>query len=69
MASHTDRRRSELHVLRRVDPAQIIARYKGIRGISPDSQLPYGVSFVAMIDAIVAFEEQSAEAGNDSLLG
>jgi hypothetical protein len=58
MGSQSDRRRAELDQLRQSDPAQIIAIFKGISGISPDGQLPYGVSFDAMISAIVAFEEQ-----------
>ena len=40
---------------------QIIDRYKGITGTPPDGQLPYGISFDAMIAAIVAHEDETGE--------
>jgi hypothetical protein len=59
--SPRERRTDELRSMRRLDPAQIIDRYKGITGIPPDGQLPYGVSFDAMIAAIVAYEDETGE--------
>ena len=59
--SPRERRTDELRLLRRLDPAQIIDHYKGITGTPPDGQLPYGVSFDAMIAAIVAHEDQTGE--------
>jgi hypothetical protein len=58
MTSSSERRLSELQELRTTDPAQIVAIYKDVAGIPLDGQLPYGISFASMIDAIVAFEEQ-----------
>jgi len=59
--SPRERRTEELRLLRRLDPAQIIDRYKGLAGIPADGQLPYGISFDAMIAAIVAFEDETGE--------
>ena len=56
-----ERRTDELRSIRRLDPALIIDRYKGITGIPSDGQLPYGVSFDAMIAAIVAHEDETGE--------
>lgn len=47
--------------MRATDPAQIIAIYQGIVGLQPDRQLPYGVSFTAMIEAILDYEEREGD--------
>jgi hypothetical protein len=62
-------RRAELQALLRTNPAQIIAHFRGVSGLSTDGQLPYGVSFATMIEAILAFEQEHGQPGNDSQLG
>jgi hypothetical protein len=44
--------------IRAIDPALIIATYKGIVGIQADGQLPPGITFDAMIAAILDYEER-----------
>jgi hypothetical protein len=58
--SPRERRMAELVAIRAADPAQIIAIYKGIAGIPPDGPLPPGITFDAMIAAILDREEREA---------
>ena len=64
--SPRERRESELRDMRASDPARIVALYRGITNTQPDGQLPYGISFDAMIAAIVAFEEETAKQSGES---
>lgn len=49
---------AEWQAIRAVEPAHVIATYKGIAGIPTDGPLPAGVTFDAMIAAIVEYEER-----------
>lgn len=51
-----ERRTGELRALRSTDPAQIIDYYQRIAAVPPDGQLPPGVSFGEMIQAILVHE-------------
>ena len=51
-----EQRTEELRALRATDPAQIIAYYQRIAAITPDGQLPPGVSFGEMIQTILIHE-------------
>jgi len=61
------RRVSELRVLQLNNPRNLIDQYCKIAGESPGSQLPHGVSFSRMIEAIVdneALAEKSSGTTN-----
>ncbi len=51
-----EQRAAELRDLRTSDPAQIIDYYQRIAALAPDGQLPPGVSFGEMIQAILVHE-------------
>ncbi len=61
MTSSIERRRTELTNLRNSNPAQIIALYRGAYSLPVDGQLPYGISFTSMIEAILANEQAAAD--------
>ena len=54
-----ERRIAELRALQSSDPRELIAKYCEIAGEPTGNQLPHGVSFSRMIDAIVDFEATS----------
>ena len=54
-----ERRTGELRALQTNDPRELLAKYCEITGQLASSQLPHGVSFSRMIDAIVDFESAS----------
>jgi len=58
--SWMERRAADLHVLQSTDPAQIISLYCKTAGLSPSVQVPQGVSFHRMIEAILAHEAAAA---------
>ena len=55
-----ERRAADLRVLQATDPAQIISTYRKTAGLSPSVQVPQGVSFYRMIEAILAYEAAAA---------
>jgi hypothetical protein len=63
MPTRSEQRRSDLNDLRSTNPNRIIELYNAIGGAHTDGQVPYGVAFVTMIDAIVAFESQREMVG------
>jgi len=58
--SWMERRAADLHALQATDPAQIISIYRKTAGLSPSVQVPQGVSFYRMIEAILAYEAAAA---------
>ena len=54
-----ERRAAELRALQSNDPRELIAKYCEISGSPASNQLPHGVSFSRMIEAIVNFEATS----------
>ena len=54
-----ERRMAELRVLQSSDPRELITKYCEISGELASNQLPHGVSFSRMIEAIVNFEATS----------
>ena len=54
-----ERRVAELRVLQSSDPRELLAKYCEISGELASNQLPHGVSFSRMIEAIVNFEATS----------
>jgi hypothetical protein len=55
-----ERRAADLRALQATDPAQIISLYRKTAGLSPSIQVPQGVSFHRMIEAILAYEAAGA---------
>jgi hypothetical protein len=51
-----EHRVGELRVLQSTNPRSLIAQYCEVVGESPGTQMPHGVSFSRMIDAIVDHE-------------
>ena len=54
-----ERRVAELRILQSSDPRELVAKYCEISGELASNQLPHGVSFSRMIEAIVDFEATS----------
>jgi hypothetical protein len=52
-------RAAELRELRQCDPIKLLAMYRNLVGLGVDSQLPQGVSFTAMIEALLDDEDSS----------
>ena len=44
---------AELRDLRASDPVKLLAMYRHLAGLGVDNQLPRGVSFMSMIDALL----------------
>jgi hypothetical protein len=54
-------RERELQALKRSNPQRIVALYRGTTGTDELGQLPAGMGFTSVIDAIVMHEEKTGQ--------
>ena len=60
-----DRRRGELHNLRDTDPSRLISMYRRVAALDDDRPLPLGVTFVGIVEAILANEVAAEVKSNE----
>ena len=59
-------RRLQLRELRQTDPARLIAIYRQVANLNEISNLPPGVDFAGMIDAIIESETAAGKLSRDN---